>query len=132
MAKVSIVPSGRRAPSSSSTEAAHGATGRGRATAMLLEGDAAEGEAGAHIRAQRLTVLPALVGRDDIVVRRERFEEVLADQDVDAGHPLALQVVLDVTQRRHGRLLPTSKALVVRSDVPREGLRVMPNSSYRL
>ena len=77
-------------------EAAGVAVGVHRLAAVLLEGDAGEGEARTHVAAQGRTVLPALVGLLHLGVRGERVEELLGDQAMDAGHALALEVVLQV------------------------------------
>ena len=76
-------------------ELAHRAVDVARLAAILLEGDAAEGEAGAHVVDQDRPLLPVGISLLDRLVGGERPEELRRAEHVHIGHELALEVVLD-------------------------------------
>ena len=86
-------------------EGAHVAVAIAGFACVFLEGDAAEREARAHIRAQGKTVLPALIGFGHLLVAGEGIEEVRRHQAMDARHPFALEVLLQIALEIEALLL---------------------------
>jgi hypothetical protein len=92
-------------------EATAGAVDVGRLATVLLEGDATEGEPGAHVVDEHRPLLPEGEGFLDLGVVGQRVVELRRAEHVDPGHELALEVVLQVTQHVGALLLHVRRSV---------------------